>query len=123
MARPSKLTEEKRERICTAIENGSTYRVAALVSGIGYSTFNDWMKLGREATRKNKYSEFSEAVQIASARCEARMSETVVVAGKKDWRAAESFLKRRDPENWGDNNRTDITSAGDKIIVTIGKDD
>jgi hypothetical protein len=113
--RPTKLTKENQEIICKAVENGATYRVASLVAGVGYSTFNDWMKAGREAKRKNKYSEFSEAVERASAKCEARMAEAIVIAGKSDWRAAESFLKRRDPENWGDKQTLDHQSKGEKI--------
>jgi hypothetical protein len=109
MARPSKLTEETKNLICKAIENGATYNVAAAIAGVSYSAFNLWMQKGREATRKNKYLQFLEAVETSNAICLAKMAEKMVKSADKDWRAAESFLKRRDPENWGDKSKTDIT--------------
>ena len=103
MARPTKLTPEAQEQIVDAILHGATYRDAAEASGVGYSTFNDWMKLGREATRKNKYSEFSEAIETANAQCAVNFTRVIQSkAALGDWKAAEAWLKRRRREDWGD---------------------
>ena len=124
MARPSKLTNDTQKLICEAIEDGATYKDAAAIAGVDYSTFNLWMKTGRNAERKNKYSKFLEAVEYSNAKCRVSMAAVIRSEAKAgDWRAAESFLKRRDPENWGDKSKTDITSGGEKIVVTINSDD
>ena len=119
MARPSKLTKATQELICEAIESGATYNDASAIAGITYSTFNDWMKQGREATKTNKFSKFSEAVALSNAKVRISMAAVIRDEAKKgDWRAAESFLKRRDPENWGDKQAVDLNAdvKGEVVI-------
>lgn len=114
--RPSKLTPETQKTICKAIENGATYKDAAAVAGVHYASFSLWMKTGQEATRKNKYSRFFDAVEHSKAKCFARMAEVIKQAADGgDWRAAETYLKRRDPDNWGDKQNIDHTSGGKEI--------
>jgi len=123
--RPTKLTKEIQLSICDSIESGATYKDAAGMAGVGYSTFNDWMKLGREAKRKNRYSEFSEAVERSNSIVRVKMAAVIRDAAivDKDWRAALEFNKRRDPENWGDKQAVDHTSGGDKIgVIGLGLD-
>jgi hypothetical protein len=124
MARPSKLTPETQDAICKAIENGATYKDAAAVAGVSEETFRLWMKNGREATRKNKFSVFFGLVEAANAKCRAQMAESIYNAGLDgDWRAAESFLKRRDPDNWGDRQKTELDQKGEmRVIVEYAED-
>lgn len=112
MARPSKLTQKTQDLICEAIESGATYNDASAIAGVSYATFNLWMKTGRETDRKNKFSKFLEAVELSNAKCRVSMAAVIRDEAKKgDWRAAESFLKRRDPENWGDKQKTEHSGA------------
>ncbi len=98
--RKSKLTKQTRETICGAIREGATYKDASNIAGVSYSTFNEWMFLGRKAEKRDKYLQFLEAVEEANAAVRTEMAAVIrreAVGG--DWRAAESFLKRRDPYN------------------------
>ena len=122
MARPTKLTPAVHKEIVDAIAIGATYKNAVGAAGISYVTFLDWLERGRKIqdgeTRKSKsntkYLEFLKSVEKAKHTAFLRYTSTIAKAANSgDWRAAESFLKRRDPENWGD--KKDITSGGERI--------
>ena len=113
MARKTKLNEEIHAQIVDAILHGATYKDAAEAAGIWYTTFNDWMKLGDQATSGRFYN-FYHAVRKAEAQCRLNMTRVIQsAAAKGDWKAAEAYLKRRDRENWGDN--LDVTSGNEQI--------
>lgn len=111
MARPTKLTPERRQRLVEAIEAGSYYETACTYAGIDYSTFRLWMVKG-EAQKKGKYYEFFEAITRAEADAEAHAVEIWRAAMPNDWRAAQTFLERRYPQRWGRQTRLDITQEG-----------
>ncbi len=128
MARPTKLTPEVHNEIVNAIAIGATYKNAVGAAGIDYQTFLNWLEIGRKVqdgelskTKKRKiYFEFFVSVEKAKHKAFLGYTKTIAKAANSgDWRAAESFLKRRDPENWGDKSKTDITSGGEKIQLTV----
>ena len=122
MARPTKLTAETQARIVEALENGATRNDAAWVGGITYVTFNNWMGRG-EAAKRGIYREFREAVEAAEALARYRHTLVITKAAKDgDWRASEAFLKRRDPEHWGDKSQHDITTKGEAIVLKWPED-
>ena len=111
MPRPTKLTPEVHEAIIKDIGNGVTFVDAAGAAGIEYTTFRDWMKRG-EVESKGIYHNFYNACKAAQA--QARKKFTLVIAKASadgDWRAALEYLKRHDPDNWGDKNTTVLTGA------------
>lgn len=65
MGRRTKLTPETSQRICAAIRAGAFDWVAAEASGIGRSTFYQWIAFG-ESGRK-PYREFVDNVREAQA--------------------------------------------------------
>ena len=67
MGRPSKLNPTIQAEVCKHIENCLHYKDAALLSGISYVTFNEWMKKGREQKR-GRYHDFLVAVENAEAK-------------------------------------------------------
>ena len=118
MARPSKLTEETAQIITDAILHGASYKDAAESAGVEYNTFNEWRKRGADA-KSGKFKEFNEAVEVANAQCAVNMVRVIQsAAAKGDWKAAESWLKRRRRDEWGDG--LDVTSGGEKIKGYIG---
>jgi transposase-like protein len=122
VGRKTVFTLENQQRIIAALEIGATLRDAALTAGVSEAMFHVWLKRGREATRKNEFSEFLERVEEAQAKC--RLNYTAVIAkaaNEGDWRAAESYLKRRDRQNWGDSQ--DITTAGQPITLRVVYDE
>jgi hypothetical protein len=134
MARPTKYSEARARKICAAIAKGNTRRVAAALAGIDESTLYEWA---------NQYPEFSKSLDHADAKAEAGyagifrkaalgyaatrtrttvkadgMAETVTETHREfDWRAAESWLKRRRPDDWGD--KIDVKQLPDDALIRL----
>ena len=104
MARPTKLTDEVREKICEAIRKGNYLETAAAYAGIGISTFYDWIRRG-DQTRGSKFSDFSEAVKKARAEAEAHAVAVIRDAAHNSWQAAAWWLERSFPDRWGRTHR------------------
>ena len=118
MSRPTKLTKEVSAAICESVKIGATYEDAAGAAGIAYSTYNEWVQRGK-AEKRGVYAEFVEALDIANAECGRNMAHVIQqAAAKGDWKAAESWLRRRRRADWGDN--VDVTSGGEKVKAYIG---
>jgi transposase len=64
MARPTKLTDEVRERVARAVRLGASYEHAALAGGIDYSTLRRWLLKGERA-RSGPSRQFCEALKSA----------------------------------------------------------
>src|SRR5215212_2644711 len=104
MARPTKLTPEREEKILTAIRAGNSVFVAAQRVGIDRSTFHRWMEQGDPKGRKRSdapYRAFRSKVEEARAVAEVRDVTLTAKAAEHDWRAAAWRLERRAPERYG----------------------
>lgn len=126
MARPTKLTPETHAAIEKALKIGSTRKDAAGAAGIVYTTFLDWMQAG-ETAKSGALYEFYNACTKAEHTARLNYLNTIAKAAQDgDWRAALEYLKRRDPDNWGDKQAVALTGAdgGPVVIdVRIVKDD
>lgn len=108
---PTKCTPGRVRAICARLREGGTRTAAARSSGISLETFRQWMAGNLE---------FSAAVMRAEADAEQAMARAVYGAatGKEpDWRAAESWLKRRRREEWGDS--LDLRKLSDDQIAGL----
>lgn len=112
MARPSKLTPELRDKICKLIEEGNYPAQAASLEGVAESTFYDWMKRGREAKYKSKFSEFMEAVKKAESEAEKYHVGIIKKAAKEKWTASAWYLERKYPERWGRRQQVQLEHSG-----------
>ena len=74
MARKTKYTQDRVEKILSAIRKGKTYRAASLAAGINPDTFFEWLK--------NK-PDFSDAVKKAELEYENWYNEHLVGDAKK----------------------------------------
>jgi len=108
MGRPSKLSPEIQERICSALRGGNYESAAAAAGGVGSSTFHRWMERGRTAG-SGQYRDFWVAVTRAREDAELRLVELWQEAMPNDWRAIAEFLARRYPERWGKRERNEVT--------------
>ncbi len=123
--RPTKLTPEVQEQVCTAIRAGNTFEAAAAYGGISPASFYSYMDKGRQSyekgKRRTKFTEFLEEVTRAKSTAEVALVANINKAGDKDWRAHAFLLERRNPEDWGrrDRIKADITESGTvrKVIV------
>lgn len=122
--RPSKLTEEVKNRLLDALRMGNYYDAACAYAGIHYYTFRLWMAKGEKA-KSGEFFEFFEAVKEAENEAEARTVLLWQKAIPKDWRAAQGFLERRYPERWG-KRETHVVEGGDEkkpIRVEVNLDE
>jgi transposase-like protein len=165
VARPTKFDERRAQAIIRALRMGATRKDAAEAAGIHYDTFLEWVKAGQDATRKNRFSEFSEAVTCAEALVATQhaatlekaaggypvekrtVTKTVEIRNKKttssdgtvveepvpievvtekvetyeefDWRAAESWLKRRRKDEWGDNTSVELDREIAELLAAL----
>lgn len=104
MGRPTKLTEDIRDKLVQLVETGNYAEVAAEAIGIGKTTFYQWLKRGRkdeEVGRRTRYREFANAIANARAKAQARHVAILSLAAERDWRAAAHYLERTDPNRWG----------------------
>lgn len=151
MARKSKYTPELVKQLIGLLRNGNTDVDACSRVGISKDTFYEWIKSkpdfsdavsrARAETRhlavkawRSWLKPFEVTEKSTDTFTETRLDKngnpydyvrTTVTETVKtmapDWKAAEAYLKRRDPENWGD--RMDVTSGGDKIPIAVVKMD
>ena len=102
MSRPTKLTEELSEKLCSYIEQGNTVRRACALCRIAESTFYEWVARGKKA-RTGKFRAFYEAVTAAEHRFIAFHQAIINQSAKKgDWRASAWTLARRARGGYGD---------------------
>ena len=114
MARPSKYNEGLAKAITDALKAGSTRMAAAEYVGVNYETFRRWM---------NDNIDFYALVTRAESEAEVMFTSTLAKAARGtstvpgDWRAAESWLKRRRRGEWGDS--IDIRKLDDETIIRL----
>ena len=109
LGRPTKLTPQVRETITTHLRAGATRTDAVAAARIDYTTFLDWMAAGSHPDATNGVSQLFQDVTCAEAEVAAEMAAVIKVAAiAGDWRAAESWLKRRRRADWGDNVAIDV---------------
>lgn len=140
MARNTKYTPERVEKICKALRAGNTRRVACIHGGISEDTLARWIK---------RYADFADLIARAEADWESRLVNVITQAGtpreattKKvkegadgtttetttevvmDWRAAAWLLERRRPDEWGKRDLADegAAAAVGQAIVGIVND-
>lgn len=132
MARPTKLTDDVRDRIVSALTAGNYQDTAAAYAGISPATFHAWMARGRAERdslaegnrpqpRETPYREFLEAVESARAQAEIRSVALIQKAAQDGtWQAAAWFLERSHPQRWGRIQRTEISGPdGGPIATTV----
>ena len=74
---PSSLAPRSRHSLLKALEAGHSDRVACAIAGVDFQNYESWRERGR-AEESGKYSEFSDAVELAKNRLLFYM-ETVVL--------------------------------------------
>jgi len=107
--RPTKLTQDVVEDICSAISIGAPYNLAALYAKISYPTLQNWLKLARDARKKQdaggrlttyekRLLDFLRQVDEASGEAGITWQKTIHQAAKNDPVWAKYMLERRFPE-------------------------
>jgi len=88
--RPSKLTDTICDNICKDVREGIPPATAAQLNGIHRSTYERWLKRGREAKRKTMYREFCDKINAAKSYAEKKHLHRIMES--KDWKAQKYLL-------------------------------
>jgi hypothetical protein len=105
-----KYSTEMTKRICDLLRDGNTQKTSAIASGISEDTFYTWMK---------EIPEFSESVKKAEEEAVARNVAIIKTAANDHWTAAAWWLERRRRDDFGKNEKVDITSNGKELAAPI----
>ena len=112
MARITKRTDERVERILEALSSGQTRRIAAACGGVSDDTLRRWIQTDPELSLR---------VSAAESQAEMALVTCIRNAAGHDWRAAAWLLERRDPANWSLRHHLAVhatTQEPREIIVT-----
>ena len=114
MGRPTKYNEARAKVVIDLLNDGCTRTAAYGSAGISKPTFLSWL---------GKYPDFLAEVTRAEADAEARFTKSIYKAATgydADWRAAESWLKRRRRDEWVDHLSLSRLSDEDVIALATG---
>ena len=107
----TKLTDEIRAKVMELLRAGNTRLCSALSSGISKESFYNYMK---------RDESFASDVEKSEAVAEALHVTVIAKAAQLgDWRASESWLKRRRRADWGDYvtvDKLDVTQMTDEQL-------
>jgi hypothetical protein len=104
--RPSKYTPEVVERICYSLSQGNTRTTAATCAGISMETFAVYVR---------EFPEFSDAIKRAEEQAVEHYVNVIHTASTQTWQAAAWYLERRRKEDFGKQDKVDITTNGKEI--------
>lgn len=96
MARPSKFTKPRRDKILEAIEYGATYDLASDLAGIDRNTLYYWLRKAKEPGASQTYKTFLNDIKEARAKCAMHDLKTIhqeTLQG--NWKCAAWRLERR----------------------------
>ncbi len=112
MGRPSKLTDELRERYAQAVAAGVPPETAGRHLGFSPASLYRWL-----AGTTSREVRFREAHELALANLEIRLTATVVRAAQTDPKLALELLERRFASRWR------RQSSGDAPEPLVGRDE
>ena len=131
--RPTKFTEERAKTICDNLRMGCTRKAAVGAAGVGFDAFLRWMvhntNFATDVMRAEDEAEKAMTRVMAQAAVPHEVVETTttqtpdgtvtktVVRREFDWRAAESWLKRRRRLDWGDS--IDVRKLDDETLLRL----
>lgn len=126
--RPTKFTEETRNKIITALRGGNYRPIAAQYAGIAPSTLRKWLLTAQDPSAPPEYLEFLAAVEKAEA--DAEIADIALIrkaAQDGTWSAAAWIRERKNPERWGRRDRTQVELTGVDggpldVRVSVGAD-
>ena len=116
-----KLTAERQEKVCEALEHGANHKIASLYAGISYETFQEYCQKGA-VEPGSIFEDFLLATQAAEGKFIMSRLTKIEKAGEdpKYWAANAWNLERRYPEDFGKAPR-EIKHSGDmKFTLAFG---
>lgn len=110
-------------KITEATLKGHLLSTASTLAGIGHSTAKEWRLQGEadlDAGEPSPHATFAATLKDAEAECVDGKLGHINEAGEKGyWQASGWYLERSRGQEWGKNDRVDITSTQLTIQVTL----
>ena len=111
MSRKTKRTPATEALLLEAFRFGCTRRAACAHAGIGHDTLYRWMQADPD---------FAHLCLCAENAAEADYTKILFNAAQKgDWRAAETWLKRRRKSDWGDNVSLELDTEIAELMARV----
>lgn len=104
VGRPSKLTEETKNKLMQALIASCSISDACAYAEISDATYYKWQERARghkAAGRKSEYTEFFDDLARAQAKAKPRLIMLLSKAAERDPRTTLAILERRYPKEWG----------------------
>lgn len=135
MAKNVSACEALGPTIVELVKAGMRPLAASQACGLSRNTIYNWVKRGNAERERvdnglepnedeTPYMEFVEKLQKAEAECQAGLVLAWVKEARQgDWKAAEKFLSKRFPDEWGDQNtmRVEVSGVGGAPIQATMK--
>jgi hypothetical protein len=118
MARPTELTPETQQILCSALER-LPIKLACQVAKIDRETYRRWMKRGE--TGEQPYADFAALARKSAADYAADRLAKIHEAAEDDWKAAAWYLERRFPGEFQPRSKTETKHSG-RIDGNTGPD-
>jgi hypothetical protein len=93
------LTPERFGRFLSAVDQGMSRKGAANMCGMAQQTFYRWQLNAEQG--QPPYEQLFQLLSFAESRIEMNMLASWTRAAATDWKAAQAYLERRFPQEWG----------------------
>lgn len=103
-------TDDIAQAVLQLIGAGVPVKSACVSCGIDRGTYYEWRRRGESG--EEPYATFLSLADTALEASKVPLIKIITDAGKDDWRAAAWLLKCRDPENFGDKQKTEVENSG-----------
>ncbi len=131
--RPTDCNTESIQKIAQDIRNGLPRESAARINGISKKTFYNWIDKGRLDIEP--YVRFLYAIEVAEHELEQELvtawiscstDKVYILDGKEvvrkgDWKAAETFLKRRKPKDYSEQTFINLKLENEAYLSELEK--
>lgn len=115
-----RLNARVKEKLRGALVAGNTYEASARLAGIHVSTFNRWMRQGRDSKEGTLAREFYDYVELATTEAEHRNVMCIQkAAGGGSWQAAAWWLERRRSAAYSRREVVNIGNEGGAFEVNV----
>lgn len=111
--RPTKFTDDTRNKIIQALRGGNYRTVAAAYAGISHTTLRNWLIMAQDPHAAPEYVEFLADVEKAEA--DAEVADIALIrraAQDGTWAAAAWIRERKNPDRWSKGDRLDVSVSG-----------
>lgn len=118
---PAPKLENIRAEFIEQVRIGNYIECAAAFVGLPKRTLYDWLMKGRRSPTVEPWGSFAREVLKAQAESESRDVLVILLASKRDWKAAAWRLERKNPKRWAQHINVDLRREIEEVLDTAEK--